>query len=293
MVLTENNPSVNTCSCMCTALRVHVHIFTICCIQCLSKMLKIYFGKRLLHAYEYLRSQNYDPVMMCEVPFVHGFVVEFLDFHAILNLAHLLQKGTAGLWRKRLPSGALLATTGKGKLVTRRWEHQAAQQQPPLLHSHNRGRGTLKPQTLTVPAQHGSSSQAVPCWAPGPRAEREPSTASIRVTQLLNKLWIKERKEFCLHDNGKACAYISKSLLTSADLCLSWSGWRISARVHTTACSQHPSGPEPSRAIRAGHPPSLTLERWRQSKIKSFFRKYLQCTHPGSAQGPFGWLHAF
>lgn len=163
----------------------------------------------------------------------------------------------------------------------------------PPLRNHNRGRGTLKPQTLTVPAQHGSSSQAVPCWAPGPRAEREPSTASIRVTQLLNKLWIKERKEFCLHDNGKACAYISKSLLTSADLCLSWSGWRISARVHTTACSQHPPGPEPSRAIRAGHPPSLTRERWRQSKIKSFFRKYLQRSHPGSAQGPFGWLHAF
>lgn len=92
MVLTENNPSVNTCSCMCTALRVHLHIFTICCIQYLSKMLKIYFGKRLLHAYEHLRFKNYDPVMMCEVPFVHGFIVEFLDFHAILNLLIFYKK---------------------------------------------------------------------------------------------------------------------------------------------------------------------------------------------------------
>lgn len=205
MVLTENNPSLNTCSSMWTALRVHFHILTICCVQSLSKMLMIYFGKRLLHAYAYLFMfpklwpshdvwGTFHAWICCWVPCLPCYFKSWSSFTK--RYCRLLEKEasfrcpTRYNWKRTInnqevrtsgcPAAAPTcpAITAEGEEP---WNRECSQRQPDA----------------------ALSSQAVPCRAPRPRAEREPSTASIRVTQLLNKLRIKERKEFCLHDNGR------------------------------------------------------------------------------------------
>lgn len=104
-----------------------------------------------------------------------------------------------------------------------------------------------------------------PAWE---RYQGQEGNSSIR--EFRNQRIKKEWKELCFHNNRNACAYISKSLLTSADLSLSWS---VLGLVQGAHWDPFPDSPQQKQGL--GRPekgllrcvpflpqPLLISERW-------------------------------